>query len=215
MKKYLTLFIVFFFPISAFAVNLITGGTETCNSTFAANTCDLTVDANTGTNWVTNNTLPAVWTYDFGIGNSETINEIELWTEDGNTSLDDFTIEGSNNNVDWDVLSTESKPEHSTNEVFPYENCTAYRWYRINATSNWRGGDNYTGFSEIEGNNDTPSTCGGGGSATSTYNALATASTTAILTNLVFGQTIMLVVLSIGLTAYVWNSFVRKKSWQK
>jgi len=51
--------------------------------------------------------------------------------------------------------------------------------------------------------------------ATSSYNALSTASTTAILTNLVFGQTIMLVIMSIGLTGYVWNSFVRKKSWQK
>jgi len=147
-------------PNFVLGANLLVGGTASCNNEYAPNPCTYANDGNTATEWVSNNTLPAWWQYDFGNGNTEIINEFLFWTVDGNTSYQDYQIQGSDNGTDWTDLDTGVKPEHDTTATYSFENCNGYRYYRARFTTNWRGGDGYTGFKEVEGNNDTPTSCG-------------------------------------------------------
>lgn len=61
-----------------------------------------------------------------------------------------WTFEGSNDNVDWEVLDTRVSTGWSPREkrFFEFTNATAYRYYRINITANKLG--SYTSLAELE-----------------------------------------------------------------
>lgn len=62
----------------------------------------------------------------------------------------DWTFEGSNNNLNWDILDTRvfvMFQDYET-KTFAFQNNTPYRYYRINITSNWTGTD-YISIGEL------------------------------------------------------------------
>jgi len=90
-------------------------------------------------------------TYDFGLGNEKQIMKYNIKGEDGPTYYSDmspksYTFEGSNNNVDWDILDTQTNQTSWTRNVFneyTIINSTSYRYYRLNnMLSSWTTGEN-------------------------------------------------------------------------
>ena len=88
--------------------------------------------------------LPAAWIkYDLGAGNEKIV--VRYTITSGNDAPDrdpmNWTFEGSNDNVNWTVLDTQSSQTWSarlqTRAFGPFTNVTAYRYYRLNVTANW------------------------------------------------------------------------------
>ena len=89
--------------------------------------------------------LPNWWKYDFGSGNSETVNRLVIYGADtNNQTMTDWTFSGSNNDSDWTLLDTQSLggagswPSNTT-KTFSFTNTTAYRYYKMDITANTGG----------------------------------------------------------------------------
>jgi hypothetical protein len=108
----------------------------------------------TATGWLSGaNTLPAFIIYDFGLGNSRIVDGYTLYTTtDGNASPRIWTLDGSNDNINWTQLNSQSLvsaiPSSSSFTVTSIGNTTAYRYYRIRVTAT--GGSTGTSIAEID-----------------------------------------------------------------
>lgn len=77
---------------------------------------------------------------DFGVGNEKVVRAYQVHPYSPRTrgNPQDWTFEGSNDNVNWDILDTKSNQEFSGDYVantYTFDNTTAYRYYRINITA--------------------------------------------------------------------------------
>ena len=113
------------------------------------------VDDNFSTQWAGNASgFPYWWKMDFGSGSEKVIITYTLRARnDGGWEEipEDWTLEGSNNDSDWDILDTQNAIVWIQSEIktFQIPNSTAYRYYRINISDNQ--GTNINGsFAEIE-----------------------------------------------------------------
>jgi len=106
--------------------------------------------------WESDGAPPDWIKIDMGAGNTYKIESYAIQCPSGIAAVDrmpkDFTLQGSNNDSDWDVLDTVtgetgwSSPEKRT---FTCDVCTtAYRYFKINVTAN-NGGD-YVLIGEID-----------------------------------------------------------------
>lgn len=153
MRGYvLPLILVLFLSITAvymsgqvYGYDILTGGTASANSVFAAQSADNACDDNEGTYWSNNNDgVPSWWKYDLGVGIARIVTKLRLkpaYSIPSGIRVKDFKIQGSNNNVDWDDISTEQHAENADWEDYTFSNFTAYRYYRLYITSNWDASD--------------------------------------------------------------------------
>lgn len=139
--------------------NFVTGGTPSADSVYGGgNEATKAVDSDIATYWLSGaGALPHWWKYDLGVGVSKIARKLKMWIRNdaGGSLCKDFTLQGSNNDSDWDVIHTgqyTSNLEDNSNvlQEFTFANLTAYRYYKINITTTWRAGDTVAGLNEIE-----------------------------------------------------------------
>ena len=143
---------------SSYSANILTGGTasaEQVDNGAAANA----VDGDEDTHWGTNTavySLPTWWKYDLGSGITKIVNKISLKAlYSTGLRIKDFTIQGSNNDSDWDTLGTYQTVNNTDWQYFYCsDNITAYRYYMVNITSYWEGV--VVGICEIQMHEATP-----------------------------------------------------------
>lgn len=209
MRKVIILF-AFFLPAISFAQtygpNILTGGTATAeteyNATFSA---DKAVDGNDATRWAsTDNTLPEWWKYDLGTSTTKTIEKIRMfvYSDVDGGSPKDFTIQGSNNNIDWTDIATTTAANSNSYQNFEFTNLNAYRYYRINITSDYRATDNFESFWEILGYEDI--------SSTTTSTVTFSTTTDAILGTFFNFLTVGFVIFFMALVAWIIKKFIVK-----
>jgi len=119
--------------------NLATGGTASAEDTLSIYASSRAVDGNTGTYWAGNSgNYYTWWKYNFGSGNEKQINKVRVYAGDS-ISFDAIQIHGSNNNVDWDFLYSESSLYSPTLIWYDFEfldNETLHRYIRLNVHPN-------------------------------------------------------------------------------
>jgi hypothetical protein len=94
---------------------------------------------------------------DRGVGNETIVNYYKMaphWdvATGAARAPKNWTFEGSNNNVDWITLDTQTNVSNWTVGVYKayaFSNSTAYRYYRINITAN-NGDTNFLSIGQIE-----------------------------------------------------------------
>lgn len=125
---------------ATYGADQCTGGTPSASTESSASfSADKAVDDNTSSYWAASTTT-GWWKYDFGTTRIIQRVTIQARTSSANQSPKTFTIEGSNNDSDWDVLYTAANETGwtvSQVRTFTFaDNITAYRYYRINVTAN-------------------------------------------------------------------------------
>ena len=128
-----------------YTVDKCTGGTPTANDGTASNA----FDNNEGTEW--NSTSQPSWIkYDFGAGTTWRIERVRTKATVSTTDrkYDNFSIEGSNNDSDWDTLLTDNGAQTLDWETWDFANTTKYRYIRMTVTDTHAG--TYTRLVEIE-----------------------------------------------------------------
>jgi hypothetical protein len=116
---------------------------------------DKAIDGSTLTWWASSGTTKNEWwKVDLGSGNSKTITTIKItFLHDvAGGGIRNFTISGSNNDIDYTSISSQEAANDAdkTVQTYTFANATAYRYYRIDSTSNYRA-DNVIAFYEIQG----------------------------------------------------------------
>ncbi len=114
-------------------------------------------DGSLSTKWgLESSDSPACWwKYDFGSGVTKTLTKMIIYSADSSGyGTANFTFEGSNNDSDWTVLSTQTGQSFSANTYYTYtwSNSTAYRYYRQNI-SQWEdttGGTRYLELRDVQ-----------------------------------------------------------------
>lgn len=99
------------------------------------------IDENPSTFWASPNAVPPHWLkYDFGEGETEIVTKIALtpWGDGNGYGVKDFTVQGSNNDSDWDDLYTGYHDNSATRVEYPFSNTTDYRYYRVYFSTAWR-----------------------------------------------------------------------------
>ena len=91
--------------------------------------------------WQSDGGVPQWIKYDFGSGNEKTITQYTLQTHgagdnDHQRTPGTFTLQGSNNNSDWDVVDTQSGHTYTLLEkkTFVCDDPGEYRYYKLNIT---------------------------------------------------------------------------------
>jgi len=105
--------------------------------------------------WFTN-ASPTGWLkVDLGAGNEAVVRKYTLTCESHSTGVArsprDWTLQGSNNDSDWDILDTQTgiTPSFYQIQSFTFTNSSAYRYYKINVTAN-NGDASYLGIAQME-----------------------------------------------------------------
>lgn len=134
--------------------DVLTGGTASGDTNGGAwsNPANV-VDNNDGT---FGNSVDAAgdhwWKYDLGAAVTKTVTKVRFkpYNNAWGNSIKDFSIQGSNNNVDWDTLYTGQHANTNAWETYFFTNVTAYRYYRIYMTTTWMVGHTLMGIYEAE-----------------------------------------------------------------
>lgn len=108
---------------------LYTGGERVGNEAWKA------LDSSTTTFWRTNSGY-GDWILDLGAGNAQTFGKVELQSASGGT-INAWSIEGSNDNVSYDVLLTETTAivNNATSGLLDFSTTGSYRYYKVKVTS--------------------------------------------------------------------------------
>ncbi len=112
-----------------------TGGTATsdrdCYEGFEP---DKAFDNNEGTSW--SNLIggsPDWLKYDLGVAVTKTVRKLRIYNHNG--AVEDFILQGSNNDSNWDALLTTTAVDDTGWEEWTFSNTIAYRYYRLYVTS--------------------------------------------------------------------------------
>jgi F5/8 type C domain-containing protein len=106
---------------------------------------DNLADGLSSTKWLVNAATGTV-TYDFGVGVTKTVRRYRLTSANDNDGRDpmNWTLEGSQNNSSWTTLDTRTNEafgnRFETREFKLNGTPAAYRYYRLNISSNQSGG---------------------------------------------------------------------------
>ena len=123
--------------------DLLTGGTPSADGTWRYPPSEA-CDDNALTFWDYNlsNPFPHWWKYDFGVAVSWNIEKLTIKGYDPTEGLwiKDFTLQGSNNDSDWDVIYTGQMANNTDVQTFTFTNNTSYRYYKVNITTSWDDG---------------------------------------------------------------------------
>jgi hypothetical protein len=136
---------------SEFPMSGVASASSEASETFAASKA---FDDNVGTTW-RSDSLPYGWLqYDLGSGVSKKLYKVKIQADASlsQCSPKDFTIQGSNNDSDWDTLKTVTgETGWTSNEVreFVANSSTAYRYFRIDVTDT-EYGSGYLMICEVE-----------------------------------------------------------------
>lgn len=134
----------------AYPTEVFQGKTVTASSGTTLSNC---TDGDTGTYCNQINDGDGAWLkVDLGVGVSERVNQIKLYTSDNITySPDDFIIQGSANDSDWTTLATVSNLGMSLNTwaTIDFTNTSAYRYYRLFNLHSYS--ESWVFLSEIQG----------------------------------------------------------------
>jgi hypothetical protein len=130
--------------------NIITGGTASADTEQVGYEASKACDGNTGTSWAsTDSAFPHYWKYAFASAKRITKLTIKAENQDGHAAIKDFTLQGSTNDSNYDVIYTGQQADNYDVQTFTFSNPTAYQYYKIVITTTW--GSNYTAqISEIE-----------------------------------------------------------------
>ncbi|MBA7582695.1 hypothetical protein ES708_24631 [subsurface metagenome] len=123
-----------------YSIDLLVDGTPSADSLYpgyfeAYKACD---DDNV-TRWGSANTdMPHWWKYDFGNGIRYSITKLTILGNDITYGLriKDFTLQGSNNDIDWTIIYTGVQANNTNVQTYTFDNDETYRYYKINITSN-------------------------------------------------------------------------------
>lgn len=115
-----------------------------------------TANSAVGQVWVTDTDITTGWIkFDFGVGNTHRVIKYTVSAYDGANiarSPKTWTLQGSNNDSDWDVLDTQTNVAAWIDlemRTYSFSNTTAYRYYKMDFTAN-QGGTTYLIIGEIE-----------------------------------------------------------------
>lgn len=122
-----------------YSSDLCTGGTPSASSDQASLGREVAkaFDDDTGTRWQANSTVPQWLKYQFAQAEPVSKVRINPYIYSGNASIKDFTVQGSNNDVDWTTLYTGQNPDASGWQDFTFANSTAYLYVKVDITTTW------------------------------------------------------------------------------
>jgi len=135
---------------SSYGSDVLTGGTASASSEYSAS-----FPASNAVDGLSDRWLTAVdqdtgwWKYDRGVGNAIVVNKFRYLGYNDNQQIKDFTLQGSNNDSDYDTLLTETAASGQDWQEWTFQNVTAYRYYKVVWTSIITT-DNYAGAVEME-----------------------------------------------------------------
>ena len=114
-------------------VDRCTGGTPGCDTNAPGCTPDLAFDGNPATYWQGGNWI----NYDFGAAVAWKISKITIQNYGVNAGINGFTVHGSNNDIDYDLLETDNCANNDSVQTFEFDtdNTTEYRYIKITQTS--------------------------------------------------------------------------------
>lgn len=138
-----------------YSSNIITGGTASADSNAGASYVPAkAVDGDTGTRWASAGTaFPHYWEYDLGSSVTKTVTELRVYHyNDATHSCNkNFTLQGSNNYSTWTTVYTGIFADTVSDwQNFTFANNIGYRYYKINISDSWYGGNVYASFYEVE-----------------------------------------------------------------
>ncbi|GAG44625.1 unnamed protein product, partial [marine sediment metagenome] len=130
-----------------------TGGTASASSVYlseAQYNADKAFDDNESTYWHANEGVPAWIKYDFGVSVTWDIEKLRIYPRfnAGHAYCNAFTLHGSNDDSDWDLLLSDTAADTDAWKDYIFSNSTAYRYYKLTATSSHIG--TWVSFYEIE-----------------------------------------------------------------
>ncbi|MCD6310440.1 MAG: discoidin domain-containing protein [Candidatus Eremiobacteraeota bacterium] len=136
--------------------NLATGKTATASSNETGHTPDLAVDDDYSTSWQSQiaGAPSTEWLkIDLGDGNARAITLLALSSQELGSECENISsIQGSNNDADWDNISftyIDSGGDAPQSHWIELNNTTDYRYYRINLDTVNHSGDYYTEIFEV------------------------------------------------------------------
>lgn len=130
--------------------DFITGGTPSAQSEIVGYEASKGKDGNGATYWASNNTKPNWWKYDLGASVTKTAAKLTInaYVDANGAAVKNFTLAGSNDDSSYTDIHTGLVTSAGGSQSFEFSNATAYRYYRLTCTDNYRA-DGYVGFWEI------------------------------------------------------------------
>lgn len=133
-----------------YGVDFLTGGTISADHEGSGQEATKAVDNNEATEWWSTLTgdFPRWLCYDLGSGVTKTARKFRLkpYSNINGVGVAAFSVWGSNvaspdktTDTDWTSIYSGTHGNNNGWEDFTFSNSTAYRWYKIKITSNYRG----------------------------------------------------------------------------
>jgi len=121
--------------------NFLTGGTATADEYYDASTApSKAFDGSMSTYWQVYPTTGTHWIkYDLGAGVTKIASK--MTTQSTYNQLNAFTIQGSTDNTNWDLLYSGNGANNDTLQTFTFSNSKAHRYYLITITSQYTSGN--------------------------------------------------------------------------
>jgi hypothetical protein len=114
--------------------NICVGGVATAS--YGGEDVESAFDNDPSTEWYWSYLEPFWLKYDLGDGNEKLATSYILHQYGSGYYASEWTFEGSNDDVNWDILDTQTgQPDTSESVTYTFSNNTAYRYYRMNITN--------------------------------------------------------------------------------
>ena len=125
-----------------YGTNFITGGTASADAYYNASySPDKAVDGNITTAWGTADGAPHWWKYDLGAGVAKKAAKLRIYTISP-FGFNSFTLQGSNDDSGYTTILTNNLANSTGWQEFTFSNSVAYRYYKINALTDYVGAVN-------------------------------------------------------------------------
>lgn len=140
MAKIIFFLLLLFLPKKVLAVDILSGHSPTCSSTYSGFSCSSVKDDNNTTFWVANGETDQWVSFDLGEDGSISGHTL-IWQEySGVDRVTNYKVQGSANNSDWTDIYTGNTASATCDEGSPAKTCTStesytnssnYRYFRI------------------------------------------------------------------------------------